>query len=221
MSWDELDIIWAILLIEKHHVLIVCIYLLILLFLWILTHSTIVVVILLIISRPFAFLDSFILLQGKLPSFLLKLVLFMFFHVQWLIVPSCQLFLRSKFVLYGLVDPGATASPFNIGGVEVAHIRFLVGDSILIGVFLWTCEYPTLLYLWMIESVAIVSSAIISEVVLSSRDLWGKVLGFSIVPRPIRQEVLLVERIRLVVCQLVISHNKIMKETSYKLLHYK
>lgn len=64
-----------------------------------------------------------------------------------MIVPACELFLRSKLVLYGLVDPGATASSFDIGGVEVAHVRLLVGDSILVGVLLWTGEYPTLLYL--------------------------------------------------------------------------
>ena len=73
----------------------------------------------------------------------------------------------------------------------------------------------------MIEPAAIVSPAIIGEVVLASGDLRRKVLGFAIVPRPIRQEVLLVERIGLVVGELVISHNKFMKETSYKLLHYK
>ena len=80
MPGDELDIIGTILLIKKHHVLIVG--MLIELFLWILAHSTIVGVILLVISNLFAFLDGFILFQGKLSSFLLKLVLFVLFHVQ-------------------------------------------------------------------------------------------------------------------------------------------
>lgn len=58
----------------------------------------------------------------------------------------------------------------------------------------------------MIELFEVMLPSYLSEVILSSGDLGGEFLGFSIVPSSVREVSLFVERTGLVVAELVILH---------------
>ena len=92
-------------------------------------------------------------------------------HVQGLIVFSRQFLLGSEFVSDCLVDPGSTASPFDIGGIQTSHIGFVVGNCVLEGVFFRTGENTVVLYFRMVKFLSIVLTTHFSEVVLTGGNL--------------------------------------------------
>ena len=63
-----------------------------------------------------------------------------------------------------------------------------------------------MLNLRMVESVIKMFTTIVSEVVLTCRDLGGELLGFAIVPGTVWKEILFVKGIGLVVGKLVVAH---------------
>ena len=92
-------------------------------------------------------------------------------HIQGLIVFSRQLLLGSEFISDCLVDPGSTASPFDIGGIQTSHIGFVVGNCVLEGVFFRTGENTVVLYFRMVKFLSIVLTTHFSEVVLTGGNL--------------------------------------------------
>jgi len=164
----------------------------------IVTHPAILQI---LMSRLFlpSFPHIMISIYGKLPPLLLVLMLLMLAHIERLVVLSGQLLLRPQLVPDRLVDPSPTACPLDIRGVETPHIGLIMRDCILEGVFFWAGEDPVLFNLGMIKFRIIVFAANLCEVILASRDLGRKLLGFAIEPGSVRQVALLEEGTGLVV----------------------
>ena len=109
-----------------------------------------------------------------------------------------------------MVDPRAASGALNVRGVQAAHVDLIHGNRVLEGVFLGTGQDAVGFYLGL-EFFGIVLAAAFGEVLLARWDLRGELFGLPVVPGAIREVALLVEGTPLVVRELVVVHNKIMK----------
>lgn len=103
------------------------------LFLWVGASSTVIKLAFGCLLLPLR-LERLVLTDGQHSPLLLVLVLFVLTHVERLVVLAGEFFLGPKFVADGLVDPGAAACAFDIGGVETAHVGLVEGDAVLEGI---------------------------------------------------------------------------------------